>query len=179
MTANTTGGTPKAPEQHEPWSRADIINFFGVVIALVVAVIAVVPVLINTHESHFDAPGAAIISLSNGQRLPDNRISVSGTSKHLPADSDLWLTVSGPSDQVYPIAELSTSGKWEATEQEVCFRLGPGMQRLDIWMVPDTADGAFVGYMQTNHTKGFNSVPAGFTKEAQITIIIQKLLSRC
>jgi hypothetical protein len=179
MTTTSTGGTPKAPEQREPWSRADRINFCGFLIALVVAVIAVVPVLINTYESHFDAPGAAITSLSNGQRLPNNRISVSGTSKHVPTDSDLWLTVSGPSDQVYPIAELSTSGKWNATEQRVCFRLGPDMQRLDVWLAPDTADGAFVGYMQTNHTTGFNSVPDGFVKKAQVTITIQKLLSRC
>lgn len=171
--------TPEASKRHVPWSLADKINLTGVVIAFVVAVIAVVPAIMATYRNLFDAPGAVIISASDGQRFPNNRISVSGTSKNISADSDLWLTVSGPSDQVYPIAELPTNAKWSATEKEVCFRLGPGKQRLDVWMTPDTGDGAFVAYMQANSTSGFDSVPAGFTKEAQVTVTIQKVLSRC
>lgn len=151
----------------------------GVAIAFVVAIVAFVPVVTNAYRSLFDAPGAAITSTSYGHRFPNNRISVSGTSQNIPADSDLWLTVSGASDQVYPIAELPTNAAWHATEKEVCFRLGPRMQRLDVWMSPDTDDGAFVAYLQKNLSPGFNSVPAGFTKEVQINIFVQRVFSRC
>jgi hypothetical protein len=57
-------------------------------------------------------------------------------------------------NQVYPIAELLTNGAWNATEKQVCFRLGPRRQRLDVWMTPDTGDGAFVAYMQGTTRRG-------------------------
>lgn len=168
-----------APNQREPWNRADRINFIGVAIAFVVAVIGAVPVAASFYQSRFDASKAVITSISDGQSLPSNRIAVSGTSRHISDDSDLWLTASGDSDQVYPIAELRTNGMWSATEKQVCFRLGRGPQRLDVWMSPDTGDGAFVAYMQANNTTGFNSVPAGFVKEAQVTLYIQHAFNQC
>ena len=153
-----------------PWTRPDKINGLGVTIALVALI---VPFLVHFYSSHFEAPQAAITSVHEGQRFPGKRIAVSGNSRHIPDDSDLWLTVSGMGHEVYPIAELNTdTSHWTATEKQVCFRLGPQSQRLDVWLTPDTNDGAFVKYMQGNNSSGFYSVPAGFVKEDQVTISI-------
>jgi hypothetical protein len=165
------------PRARERWTRADIINGVGVVIALLVAII---PESVNFYHDHFDSPRASITSIKGGEHIPNNKIAVSGNSQHVSADSDLWLTVSGPSDQVYPIAELPINTKWTATEKQACFLIGPGTQRLDVWIAPDTNDGAFVGFMQEGkHTSGFNSAPSGFVKAGQVTIYVQNVLSHC
>lgn len=177
--SDVTRGAQEGPRARERWTRADKINGVGSIVALVALLVAAIPESVNLYHNHFDSPHASITSIKDGEHLPNNKIAVSGTSQHISADSDLWLTVSGPSDQVYPIAELPINTQWNATEKQVCFRIGPATQRLDVWIAPDTNDGAFVGYMQANHTSGFDSVPSGFVKEAQVTIHIRKVLSRC
>lgn len=172
-------GKPGARKERDPWSLADRINFVGVVIALAAGSIAAAPVLTHWYLDIFDSPGAAITSIVNGQHVATHRIAISGTSQHIPPDFDLWLTASGDSDVLYPIAELPANGRWNTTEKQVCFRLGPGKQRLDVWMGPDTGDGSFVGYLQRNSSKPFYNVPAGFTKRAQVTILVEDARSRC
>jgi hypothetical protein len=163
----------------EPWTRTDKISRISAVVAVAALVFALIPETASLIHNYYYSSRASITSIRNGEQLPDNKIEVSGTSQSISADSDLWLTVSGPSDQVYPVAELPANTQWNATEKQVCFRLGPGTQRLDVWIAPDTADGAFVGFMQANHTYGFNSAPGGFVKAAQVTIYIRKWLPQC
>jgi len=170
---------PRDPRARERWTRADKINGVGSIVAILAFLVAIIPESVNFYRDHFYSPRASITSIRDGENLPSNKVAVSGISQHISANSDLWLTVSGPSDQVYPIAELPINTQWNATEKQVCFRIGPGTQRLDLWIAPDTNDGAFVGFMQANHTTGFNSVPSGFVKAAQVTIHIREVLSRC
>jgi hypothetical protein len=169
------GSTPA--KQDRSWSLPDKINMTGVAIALLGLV---APWGYHIYQHYFREPNAAIEAPKNGQAFATNRIAVNGTAGNIPADSDLWLSVSGPSDQVYPIAELQVkAGKWSVTEKQACFRIGPAQQRIDIWLSPDTSDGEFVGYMQGNHSYGFNSVPAGFIKLYQVSIYVQHPLKNC
>jgi hypothetical protein len=153
------------------WTLPDKINMAGVIIALV-ALIS--PWAYHIYQQHFKEPHAAIETPMNGQVFDTNRIAVRGTAGNVAADSDLWLSASGPSDEVYPIAELQVNaGRWSANEKQVCFRIGPGQQRIDVWLSPDTNDGEFVGYMQGNHSFGFFSVPDGFIKLYQVNIYVR------
>lgn len=162
--------------QKQPWTRPDKINLIGVIIALLALII---PEAYRVYQ-HFQAPSAAIDTPSNGQVLATNQIAVKGTAGNIPDDFDLWLTASGPSDEVYPIAELQVNaGQWSTTEEETCFRIGPGQNRIDVWMSPDSDDGSFVAYMQKNNTNGFFSVPAGFIKLSQVNIDIRHVLNYC
>jgi hypothetical protein len=167
--------TPSA--KRHSWTRPDIINLTGVVIALLALT---APWAYNVYRQHFQEPRAAIEAPRSGQVIETNQIAVKGTAANVPADSNLWLSASGPSDEVYPIAELQVNaGRWSADKAQVCFRVGPGMQRIDVWMSPDTDDGAFVGYMQKNNTAGFFSVPRGFIKLSQVDIYIRHALNNC
>jgi hypothetical protein len=177
---DVAGRSRQNPRKREPWTRTDKISRVSAVVAVIAFIFAVVPTVVNLIHDYFFSPRASITSVRNGEQLPSNRIAVSGTSRNISAGSDLWLTASGPSDQVYPIAELPTNTQWNATEKQVCFLIGPGTQRLDVWITPDTSDGSFVGFMQVkNHMSGFDSVPTGFVKAAQVTVHIQKWMSRC
>jgi hypothetical protein len=173
------------PDEHgahaakkQSWTRPDKINSFGVVIALLALI---VPAAYHEYQRHFRDPSAAIETPKNEQIFPTNQIAVQGTAVHISDDSDLWLSASGPSDEVYPIAELQVSeGRWNVTEKQACFRIGPGLQRIDVWMSPDTNDGAFVSYMQGSHNSyGFSSVPTGFVKLSQISISVKHPLNNC
>jgi hypothetical protein len=168
-------------DQPEPWTRPDRINRWGVIIALVSLVVGVgVPWAVRGYQHFFEEPYATIDSPTSGQVFVTNRISANGTAGHISADSDLWLTASGPSDQIYPIAELQVNaGQWSATEKQVCIRIGPQLQRIDVWISPDTADGAFVAYQQKRNSFGFNSVPSGFTKLYQVDIHVKHPLKNC
>lgn len=177
-----SGAQGVPPTQGQPWLRADKINLAGVITAALVAFIVsfVIPFLIHVYQHHFRDPYSSIATPANGQVLATNRIAVKGTAGHIPPDSDLWLSASGPSDEVYPIAELQVNaGQWGAAERQVCFRIGPGPQRIDVWISPDTSDGSFVAYMQTNHSSGFSSVPAGFIKLDQVTVYIRHAVNNC
>jgi hypothetical protein len=167
--------------QEQPWTRPDKINLWGVIIALAALIVGVgIPWAVRGYQHFFQEPYATIDAPSNGQVFATNRVSVNGTAGHVPADSDLWLSASGPNDEVYPIAELQIkAGLWSATEKQVCFRIGPHLQRIDVWISPDTNDGAFVAYMQKNNSFGFDSVPAGFIKLVQVNIYVQHPLNNC
>lgn len=164
------------------WARADKINLAGVITAALVALIVslVAPYLIHVYQHHFRDPYATIAAPRNGQVFTTNQIAVKGTAGRIPANSDLWLSASGPSDEVYPIAELQVNaGQWSAAEKQACFRIGPKQQRIDVWISPDTNDGSFVAYMQTSHSYGFSSVLAGFIKLNQVTFHVRHALQHC
>jgi len=168
-------GVPTPKKQ--PWTRPDKINLTGVIIALLALM---VPGAYHAYQQHFQKPRATIDVPKNGQIFATNQIAVKGAAAHVPADFDLWLSASGPSDEVYPIAELQVSaGQWGVTEKQACFRIGPGSQRIDVWISPDTNDGAFVAYMQKNNSFGFSSVPAGFMKLSQVNIYVRHPLHNC
>jgi hypothetical protein len=153
------------------WTRPDLINLAGVIVALVAFTS---PLAFHIYEHYFQDPHAAISTPVNGQVFATNQIAVKGTAGNIPPDSDLWLSASGPSDEVYPIAELQVNaGQWSVTEKRAYFRIGPGPQRLDVWMSPDTDDGEFVGYMQVNHTFGF------FTRLSQFSGLCDPRRSCC
>jgi hypothetical protein len=170
-----TQSTPTA--RKKSWTLPDLVNLCGVIIALLGLT---VPAAYHVYQTHFLAPQAAIDAPVNGEIFPTNRIAIRGTAGHVPADSDLWLSASGPSDEVYPIAELQvSSGQWSVTEKQACFRIGPGSQRIDVWISPDTNDGPFVAYMQKNNSFGFSSVPVGFIKLSQVNINVRHPLNNC
>lgn len=171
----------KPRTQKQAWTRVDKINFWGVVIALVGLIAGVgIPWAVRGYQHYFEAPYATIDVPGNGEVFATNQIGVKGTAGHIPADSDLWLSASGPNDEVYPIAELQVNaGQWSATEKQACFRIGPGLQRIDVWISPDTNDGEFVAYMQKNSSLGFFSVPAGFIKLYQVNIQVKHPLNNC
>ena len=100
----------------QSWTRPDKINSFGVIIALLALI---VPAAYHAYQRYFREPGAAIETPKNEQIFPTNQIAVRGTAVHIPDDSDVWLSASGPSDEVYPIAELQLSdGRWTVTEKQ-------------------------------------------------------------
>jgi hypothetical protein len=148
---------------------------------VIIALLALAaPVVYHSYQRYFEEPRASIDFPKNGQSFATNQIAVDGTAAHVPTDSDLWLSVSGPNDEVYPIAELQVSaGQWSVTEKQACFRIGPGSQRVDVWISPDTNDGPFVAYMQKNSPIGFSSVPLGFLKLSQANIYVQHPLHNC
>lgn len=173
------GSTPAT--QGQPWTRPDKINLVGVILALAAFIGGVgIPGAIHVYQHYFQEPRATIDAPRNGQAFAANRIAVKGTASNIPANSDLWLSASGLSDEVYPIAELQVNkGHWSASAKQACHRIGPKLQRIDVWISPDTSDGKFVAYVQKNNTFGFFSVPAGFVKLYQTTIHVRLALQNC
>jgi hypothetical protein len=173
----------KRADRRQPWTLADRINFTGVIIALVAAVLGIiggVPGIADFYHNDFQQPRAAIVVPRDGQVFATNRIGVKGTAEHISGDSDLWLSVSGNSDQVYPVAELQVrAGWWSASEKQVCFLIGKGPQRFDVWIAPDTDDGEFVADEQKEYPIAFNSVPTGFVKLFQIDFRVRRIVTRC
>jgi hypothetical protein len=172
-------GEPGATRRR-PWSLSDRISVASFIITLValLAIVGGVPGIVDFYPSKFKRPEATIVFPEDGQVLATNRIGVKGTAERIPGDSDLWLSVSGGSDEIYPVAQLK-EGKWSASEKQVCFLIGPGPQRFDVWVAPDTDDGRFVAFMQlTEHPSGLFSVPAGFVKLCQINFRVRDM-SNC
>jgi hypothetical protein len=86
-------------------------------------------------------------------------------------DDDLWLLVRAPGNFWFPIAKIESGSPWSVAAHMICYRMGPGMQDLQVWMIPDTTDGPLINYMNiSNSTSPITQLPPGSMLETQLAV---------
>ncbi len=151
----------------EKWTRADKINGFVAAVALLTAI---VPLAKNLY-GYLHRPTVTISSPPSNFITGSKGFDVTGTSQNIPGDDDLWLLVRAPGNFWFPIAKVNSSGPWSVTAHMICFRMGPGLQDLQVWMIPDTADGPLISYMnKSNSTSPVTQLPPGSTLETHVAV---------
>jgi hypothetical protein len=160
-----------SPNRKERWSRADKINLGVAIIAIIAAASPWVP---NVYH-YVTRPTVVISSPPANYTSGESGFSASGTSQHIPEDDDLWLMVRAPGAFWFPIEKLEINGEWSVPSHMICYRLGPDQQDLQVWMIPDTADGALINYMNEAHpTSPITQMPPGSVMETHRTIQVPK-----
>lgn len=177
-TSSGSGGTGGSSPPKQLWSRPDRINGIGVIIAFMGLVVGVgVPHVVQFYQ-YLHRARASIAYPRNGQHFAVNKLSISGSASRIPLDDVLWLTVSGPSEEIYPITSLNlplSGGKWAVSESQIGCLLGPHRQQIVVWLGPDTSEAPFVEFVQNRaHPQGLLSVPLGFEKLSQVNISVSK-----
>jgi hypothetical protein len=163
----------EAPKrERERWSRADKINRWIAVSAVIAALIALAPWAKNVYD-WVQRPRAAISSPFNGEHVRTNTFGVAGTAANVPADADLWLVVrSGVEGRWYPIGRfLVTNGKWTSGVHDLC----PGPHDIEVFLVPDNGGAQFftyVGSKAQHQGVGIDSIPPTAVLEGTSQIIV-------
>jgi hypothetical protein len=109
--------------------------------------------------------------------MSTNTFGAGGTASHIPESDDLWLVVrSGIEGRWYPDARLAPEdGAWRLQPRELCPASGP--QELEVWLVPQTADGELIAYrkaLDAGQAPGLNSMPPTATLEAVASISVAR-----
>lgn len=147
----------------QPWSRADKINRWIAVLALMAAIIALAP-YVQHGIAWLRRPSATITTPTNGSIFYTNhKRGAGGIARHIPLNSDLWLVLrSGVEGRWYPVARISIhNGPWTVQSKFITPAVGP--QELALILVPITDDAQFIDYVdrkyQTGADPGISSLP--------------------
>jgi hypothetical protein len=156
-----------------PWSRADKINRWIAVLALVAAFIALVPYVqhgvdwLRRSSATFTPPtDCSTFSISHNQ-------GATGVARNIPINSDLWLALrAGAEGRWYPVAWIpSRNGPWTVPPQYVTPALG--RQELALIIVPVTDDAQFIDYVKLKHQTGADPGISSLPPLAELKTICQ------
>jgi hypothetical protein len=153
-----------------PWTTADRIALIigSVALALTLYQLAEPPLL-----RYLTQPVVTINSPLPGFVSGKQGFNVTGTARRIPDASDLWLIVRAPDGFWYPISILEIANQeWSVARHMLCYRLGPGQQDLQIWMVPQTTDGPLISYLSVSHTSGIVNLPPEAVLETSRIVLI-------
>jgi hypothetical protein len=151
------------------WNRADKINLWIALIALVSGFIALIPYA-QRVQAWLNRSTATISAPVNGSTFHINHNQgVTGDVHHIPSDSDLWLAIrSGVEGRWYPISQIrERDGSWRVQPSFIAPAVGS--QEFVLILVPVTDDAQFIDYFnRKNRTDdpGISSLPSLATIKA-------------
>ena len=141
----------------------------------IIAFVTAVSPLAHDLWSYWIRPSVIITSPPPDFISGSRGFSVTGVSRHIPEADDLWLLVRAPGNFWFPLDKIPPNGQWGVAAHMICYRMGPGQQDLQVWMIPDTADSSLIAYMDDNNsTKPVTQLPPGSTLETHRIVQVPK-----
>jgi hypothetical protein len=121
-------------------------------------------------------PKATIVSPINGSSGVAGKFGAIGTALHIPSTSQLWLVdLVTAQDLYYPVEAVTpTGGTWSVSPSLLC--LAPGIQKIGIYIVPDSEAASLSQYVSAKQNAGINpgiqNVPPGTALLAASTVTV-------